>query len=87
MSSWSKKELRTIGAADDLHISPFREEGKTYGAPTWIWSVVVDDALWVRAYHGQQELVQSRDSAEGGSNHCCGHHEGGYLCTSRRNDE
>lgn len=25
----------------------------TYGTPTWIWSVVVDDALYVRAYNGQ----------------------------------
>jgi hypothetical protein len=32
---------------------PFREDGKTYGTPTWIWSVVVDDALYVRAYNGR----------------------------------
>ncbi len=25
----------------------------TYGTPTWIWSVVVDDALYARAYNGQ----------------------------------
>src|SRR5207253_5740444 len=24
----------------------------TYGNPTWIWSVAVDDALYVRAYNG-----------------------------------
>jgi hypothetical protein len=24
----------------------------TYGTPTWIWSVVVDDSLNVRAYNG-----------------------------------
>jgi hypothetical protein len=36
-----------------LHISPFREDGVTYGTPTWIWSVVVNDALYVRAYNGQ----------------------------------
>jgi len=53
MSSWAKDELRKIAVADDLHISPFREDGKTYGTPTWIWSVVVDDALFVRAYNGQ----------------------------------
>src|SRR5437762_11822998 len=53
MSTWSKDELRKIAEADDLHISPFREDGKTYGTPTWIWSVAVDDALYVRAYHGQ----------------------------------
>jgi hypothetical protein len=50
---WSKDELRKIAAADDLHISPFREDGVTYGTPTWIWSVAVDDALYVRGYNGQ----------------------------------
>jgi hypothetical protein len=54
MSAWPKDELRRIAATDDLHISPFREDGKTYGTPTWIWSVVVDDALYVRAYNGKK---------------------------------
>ena len=53
MSSWSKDELRGTAEADDLHISPFREDGKTYGTPTWIWSVVVDEGLYVRAYNGR----------------------------------
>ena len=53
MSTWSKDELRKIAETDDLHISPFREDGVTYGTPTWIWSVVVDGALYVRAYNGQ----------------------------------
>lgn len=53
MSAWPKEELRRIAEADDLHISPFREDGKTYGTPTWIWSVVVGDALYVRGYNGQ----------------------------------
>ncbi|MGC1158505.1 MAG: DUF2255 family protein, partial [Acidobacteriaceae bacterium] len=46
MSAWRKDELRRIAEADDLHIAPFREDGKTYGTPTWIWSVAVDDALY-----------------------------------------
>lgn len=54
MSMWSKEELRKIVEADDLHISPYRDDGMTYGTPTWIWSVVVDDALYVRGYNGQQ---------------------------------
>jgi hypothetical protein len=53
MKTWSKDELRKIAEVDDLHISPFREDGVTYGTPTWIWSVAVDDALYVRAYNGQ----------------------------------
>jgi hypothetical protein len=54
MAKWSKAELRKIAEADDLRISPFRENGVTYGTPTWIWSVAVDDALYVRGYNGQK---------------------------------
>jgi hypothetical protein len=53
MTQWSKDELHAIAQADDLHISPLREDGVTYGTPTWIWSVAVDEALYVRAYNGQ----------------------------------
>lgn len=52
MSTWSENELNKIAAADDLHIAPFREDGVTYGTSTWIWSVAVGDALYVRAYNG-----------------------------------
>jgi len=51
-AAWSEEELRRIGEADDLHIAPFREGGVEYGTPTWIWSVVVDGAVFVRAYNG-----------------------------------
>src|SRR2546422_11757120 len=54
MNTWTKDELHRIAVADDLHISPFRDDGKTYGTPTWIWSVVVDGALYVRAYNGHK---------------------------------
>ncbi|SEC42410.1 DUF2255 family protein [Terriglobus roseus] len=37
---------------DDLHVAPFREDGVTTGTLTWIWSVVVDGELYVRAYNG-----------------------------------
>jgi hypothetical protein len=59
MTTWSKDELHKIADADDLHISPLREDGLTYGTPTWIWSVAVDDALYVRAYC-EQTLVGTR---------------------------
>ncbi len=52
MAAWSNAELHKVAEADDLHISPFREDGATYGTPTWIWSVAVDDALYVRGYNG-----------------------------------
>lgn len=51
--NWSEEKIKKIAAADDLHVSPFREDGKTYGTPTWIWSVVVDGELYARAYNGQ----------------------------------
>jgi hypothetical protein len=54
VSHWTKDELRKIAESDDLHIAPFREDGATYGTLTWIWSVVVDDGLYVRGYNGQK---------------------------------
>lgn len=53
MSTWPKEELRKIADTDDFHISPFRENGVTFGTPTWIWSVVVGDELYVRPYNGK----------------------------------
>jgi hypothetical protein len=52
MVNWAKEDLRKIAEADDLHIAPFRDDGKTYGTPTWIWSVAVGDAIYVRGYNG-----------------------------------
>jgi hypothetical protein len=54
MRAWVTEELDRIAESDDLHISPLREDGRTYGTPTWIWSVAVDGALYVRAYNGQR---------------------------------
>ena len=51
--NWTQNEMAAIAQTDDLHVSPFRDDRKTYGTPTWIWSVVVDDGLYVRAYNGQ----------------------------------
>jgi hypothetical protein len=53
MKAWAKNELQQIAASDDLRVAPFREDGVTYGTPTWIWSVVVDGALYARAYNGR----------------------------------
>lgn len=52
MTAWTPDELRAIAATDDFHIAPFRADGVTLGTPTWIWSVVVDDGVYVRAYNG-----------------------------------
>ncbi|WP_454619809.1 DUF2255 family protein [Bradyrhizobium cenepequi] len=53
MAEWLNDELRKIAENDDLHIAPLREDGVTYGTPTWIWSVAVGDDLYVRAYNGK----------------------------------
>ena len=50
--SLTKHEIEKIAQKDDFHIAPFREDGKTYGTPTWIWSVMVNGNLYVRAYYG-----------------------------------
>ncbi len=52
-TAWPADQLASIAQTDDLHVAPFRVDGKTYGTLTWIWSVVVDGKLYVRAYHGQ----------------------------------
>ncbi|MEU9456691.1 DUF2255 family protein [Streptomyces sp. NPDC048277] len=52
MSTWDQAHLHAFAAADDLHISPLREDGRTYGTPTWIWSVAVGGELYVRPYNG-----------------------------------
>lgn len=52
MTNWTMQELEAIDKADDLKIAPFHEDLKTTGTPTWIWEVVVDDGLYVRAYSG-----------------------------------
>ena len=49
---WNIETLTAIDQADDLKIAPFRPDGKTIGTPTWIWAVVVENRLFVRAYSG-----------------------------------
>lgn len=48
--SW--EEIHLIAEKDDFHIAPFRPDGKTFGTPTWIWVVEVENELYVRAYYG-----------------------------------
>jgi hypothetical protein len=52
MATWSENEIKAIAVSDDLHVSPFRDDGVTCGTPTWVWSVVVDGDLYGRAYNG-----------------------------------
>lgn len=52
MTAWTPEQLEAIASTDDFHISPYRDDGRTPGTPTWIWSVVVDGDVYVRAYNG-----------------------------------
>lgn len=52
MTAWPTETIEKIAATDDLHIAPYRADGKTTGTLTWIWSVVVDGRLFVRAWNG-----------------------------------
>jgi hypothetical protein len=61
-AGWPKDELRKTAEADDLQVSPFREDGATLGTPTWIWSVAVDDALYVRPYNGWNSDLRAKTS-------------------------
>lgn len=54
MKMWPKSTLAQIIEADDLKVAPFREDGTTYGTPTWIWCVEVDGKLFVRPWNGLQ---------------------------------
>jgi Uncharacterized protein conserved in bacteria len=52
-NTWALEQLQKFSQADDFRVSPFYSDGKTYGTPTWIWSVVVDHRLFIRAWNGQ----------------------------------
>src|SRR5437660_3300309 len=68
--AWSQDELQRIAETDDLHMASFREDGSTYGTPTWIWSVVVGDELYVACLQRHElTLVSGRAETEGGSHH------------------
>jgi hypothetical protein len=54
MSSWTEDALRAIEENDDLFVSPFREDGTTYGTPTRTWALVVGGEVYVRAASGKE---------------------------------
>jgi hypothetical protein len=51
---WTAEQLKTIAGTQDLFVSPFREDGTTYGTPTQTWALVVDGNVYVRAANGQE---------------------------------
>jgi hypothetical protein len=88
MAAWRKDEWRKIAEADDLHIAPFRDDGVAYGAPTWIWSVVVGRrALRPRLQRAEVAVVSGSDALEGGADHLGRYDEGSGLRTGRWNNQ
>jgi hypothetical protein len=70
---FTSADLQKINEADDLKISPLRNDGVTYGTPTWIWEVVVNGELYVRAYNGQNsQWYQSAIKQKTGRIHAAG---------------
>jgi hypothetical protein len=53
MANWSADQLKAIDENQDLYVSPFREDGITYGTPTQTWALVVGSNVYVRAANGQ----------------------------------
>lgn len=64
MTAWSQA-IDRIAMSDDLHIAPFHADGVTTGTPTWIWSVVVDRRLFVRAWNGTKSRWYRSAMAQG----------------------
>ena len=52
MTSWTPADLDAIRRNADLYVSPFRDDGVTYGTPTQTWALVVDGQVFVRAANG-----------------------------------
>lgn len=72
-NKFPSKELDKIIETDDLKVSPFREDGKTYGTPTWIWAVEVEGDLYVRAYNGvRSKWYNAAISQRAGQIHAAG---------------
>jgi hypothetical protein len=52
MTTWTPDELKKIGAAEELQISPLRRGG-TLRNPVTIWAVRLGDDLYVRSAYGR----------------------------------
>ncbi len=53
MTSWTSNDLERIGAAEELQLATFKEDG-TRRKPVTIWVVRVGDELYVRSYRGRE---------------------------------
>lgn len=74
MSIRTADTAEQIAATDDFHIAPYRADGHTSGTLTWIWPVVVDGRVSVRAYNSragrsQQTAQQAGTISAAGTEH------------------
>ena len=53
MTGWTRNDLGSIGAADELQLASFKEDG-TLRKPVTIWVVRVGDDLYGRASRGRE---------------------------------
>jgi hypothetical protein len=49
LSAWTPQALASIASTDDFHLAPYREDGVTPGTLIRVWSVVVDEDVYVRS--------------------------------------
>src|SRR3954466_3975065 len=54
MITWTPADLDVISRTAALYVSPFRDDGTTYGTPTQTWALVVDGDVYVRAANGPE---------------------------------
>lgn len=65
MASWAAEDVARIAATDDFHIAAYHQDGITTGTLTWIWSVVVDGRVFVRAWNGTRSRWYRAAMAQG----------------------
>lgn len=55
MSGWNSDDLSRIGNTEEIQIASVRRDG-TFSNPTTIWTVRVDDDLYIRSIHGRDSI-------------------------------
>jgi hypothetical protein len=53
MTGWTRNDLAQIGAAEEVRLTTFKQDG-TVSRPVTIWVVRVGDELYVRSYRGRE---------------------------------
>ena len=88
MTTWSKDELHKIAQADDLHISPFRDDGGHVRYPDLdLVGRGRRRSLRARLERAELSLVSSRSPAEGGADHRGRNGQGGCVRAGGRTDQ